>query len=102
MTRASEHMVEQRILEHEARLKHMNEMLERVDAGVAESDDPAEIREELKDLHAARDDLAQHVEEIKKMSREAQHQQVLEEQGPMMMWDAVAAKLESLVERIGR
>jgi hypothetical protein len=80
-----DHLMQQNILEHESRLKHLDELVKRarnkIGKGPEHSSWLAELR--LKRLENWR------VDEIEKA-------------GPMGIWDAVGQQLEKLVERIER
>lgn len=101
MTHNVNQLAEQHILEHEARLKHLDEILERADQGIESVSGPAEFRQQLKELHEAREELAQYLDEMKQISEKSAAQENLEKMGPMMIWETVAKKLEKLVEHIG-
>ena len=83
-----EHLAEHHILEYESRLKHFDELMNR-----AKEAEAAHLGEELAEIEKERDRL---VEDFKQKSAE----EWAEKGGPMVMWDIVAQRLESLVERI--
>ena len=92
-----EHLVEQHVAEFESRLKHMDELTQRVEDKVDQ-----EIDSELKELIAERDRLASHVEQMKLRSLDDWDKEELSQAGPMGVWDALAQQLEKLVERLER
>ena len=89
-------LVEQHIREHEARLKHIDELMEQVEQAGRTAADSAEIFTEVEDLKQQRAQLANHLEELRRKSIE----EWSEKGGPMVMWDIVANRLETLVERV--
>lgn len=92
-----EQMVERHVREYESRLRHMDELLERV-----EKIDAAPARTELADLLKRRDELAVHLDDMKLKSVDDWAEEELAMAGPMAIWDAVAQRLETLVERFER
>lgn len=96
-----EMMIEQTILEHKARLKHFDELLEQAEQGITNKVESAEFSEELTRLRQEREKLLEHIEQLKSQTREEWQESTIEEAGPMIIWEAVAKRLESLVERIG-
>lgn len=78
------------ISRYQARLKHLDELLER-----ARQKKAAEHEKELQELAAKREELAGQVSEMKDWKEEE-----IEKAGPMAVWDSVAQQLEKLVERI--
>lgn len=91
-------MIQQHILEHELRLKHVDELLERAERGSAKAGGGA--AEELASAKAERDKLAGRVEEYKLRPPEQWSEEEFERTGPMVIWDTIAQKLEKLVERM--
>lgn len=95
-------MVEQHILEYEARLKHMNEMMARAEQSIHSSPQAETLGDELENLEKERSRLLSHIDQIKQKTRAEWQVETIEEAGPMIVWEAVAKQLESLVERLGR
>ncbi len=93
-------LANQHILEHESRLSHIDELLSRADKGKQKETSLSEIELQLAELRAEREKLSQHIEELKKKSFDEWQVTEIEQAGPMIIWDAVAKKLEKLVERI--
>lgn len=95
-----DHLIEQHILQHESHLKHIDEMLQRahehVDAGKA----PPEAEEELAGLKSERENLAGHLADMKRKGPEEWDSDTLKQSGPIVIWDAVACRLEKLVEHL--
>ena len=95
-----EQLAEQHIMEHESRLKHIDELLARARAGAGPGQ--AEISPELEKLAAQREELAGHLERMRLRPRNDWREREIELAGPMGIWDAVAQQLEKLVERLER
>jgi chromosome segregation ATPase len=87
-----EQMAERHVLEHEARLKHIDELMAKAEAA------PGEAAEELAELKEERGKLAESLNEMRKHSEE----EWAKKAGPMVMWEIVAEKLENLVQRLAR
>ncbi len=64
------HLVEQHIIEHESRLQHMDELLERVGQKAGIAAEGKEISAELEGLKQERDRLAGRIGELKEKSVE--------------------------------
>jgi len=92
-----EHLVEQQILHYESRLKHVDELLERV-----ESSGHTEAIATAKAVRPQRDEMHGHLEEMRLKSLDDWREEEIEKAGPMGIWDAVAQQLEDLVERLER
>jgi Na+/phosphate symporter len=92
------HLVQQNILEHESRLKHVDELLERAQAVVAkaEGDEAAQLAE----VKRERDELSSRVEAYR--LRPPESGEAFEKFGPMAVWDTLAKRLENLIERLER
>jgi hypothetical protein len=89
-------LAEHHILEHEARLKHIDELFEKADKASQASADSSEFSEELAKLKQERAMLVEQLDEIRKKSIE----EWAKKGGPMVMWDIVANRLENLIERV--
>jgi len=85
-------LVERRILQYEARMKRIDELLAKAKAAATK----AEAHEELAQLHGEREKLADALEQIKEKSLE----EWAREGGPMVIWDLIAERVERLVERL--
>jgi hypothetical protein len=88
-------LAEQHIREHQARLKHIDELMAQVDQAkqVMES---IEMRAEVESIKQERALLAKQLDEM----RERTAEEWAEKGGPMVVWDVIANRLERLVERI--
>lgn len=95
-------LVEQHIREHESRLKHIDELLERARKIVVEQPKYAETGSRLADIARERDKLASRLDDLRLRSLQDWQEEELEKAGPMGVWDAVAMQLERLVETIER
>lgn len=91
-----EQLVERHIREHEARLKHIDELMESADAALSGSQTDDELSSELDSLKHDREKLYTSLEELREKSAIAW----TEKGGPMVMWDVVAARLENLLEKV--
>lgn len=89
-------LAERHIREHEARLKHIDELMGQVDKAKQAVTDSSEVSAELADLKQERGVLANQLDELRKKSAE----EWAEKGGPMVMWDIVADRLEKLLERV--
>jgi hypothetical protein len=95
-----DHLIEQHILQHESHLKHIDEMLRRAREKVEAGQAPAGTEEELAELKDEREKLSGHLTEMKQKGPEDWDPDALKQSGPMGIWDAVARRLEKLVERL--
>lgn len=95
-------LVEQHIREHESRLKHIDELLERARKIMAEQPKFAESSSKLAGFARERDKLAGRLDELRSRSSQDWQEEELQKAGPMGVWDAVAMQLEKLVEAIER
>ena len=110
-----EHLIEQHILQYESHLKHIDdfrrdcllnglddidEMLRRAHEQVEAGSAPPEAEAELKELKGEREKLAEDLTEMKRKDAEELEREALRGAGPMGVWDAVAQRLEKLVEHL--
>ena len=93
-------LVEQHIIEHESHLKHIDELLERADKGITKSAEPSDLDSQLEEIRQQREKLVKHIDELKQKTREEWQEDKIEDVGPMVIWEAVAKRLEKLVERL--
>lgn len=89
-------LAEHHVLEHEARLKHIDELLEKADKASQALPGSSELSAELDKLKQERALLAEQLDVIRQKSIE----EWAKKGGPMVMWDIVANRLESLIERV--
>lgn len=92
-------LVNQHILEYEARLKHIKELYVRAHKATKHLDDNHQSRSELSHLSAKKSELETEVEKIKTISVENWREDTVMQAGPMAVWDVVAQGLEDFVER---
>lgn len=95
-----DHLIEQHIRLHESHLKHIDEMLEKAHEHVEAGGAPPGVKAELKELKGEREKLAEDLSEMKRKHPEDWEYNALSTSGPMGIWDAVARRLEKLVERL--
>lgn len=90
-----ENLVERHLVEYDSRLKHMDELAQRVSSSAEQ-----ELDSEFRALIKERDRLADEVERMKLRSLDDWEKEELALAGPMGVWDALAQQLEKLVERL--
>lgn len=95
-----DHLIEQHFLEHEARLKHVDELLEK--ARQASESDAPETSEQVSGFTQQREEIARSVEELRSRPLAEWQEKSIEEAGPMAVWDALAIQLENFLERHGK
>ena len=88
-----EQIAEQSIREYEARLKHIDEVLDKAEAAAARDTD---VKQGVAEIKQEREKINDYVEGLKQKSP----QEFMDTAGPMVMWEILAEKLEHLVERI--
>lgn len=88
-------LAERQIREHEARLAHVDELMEQAHKEAKTVESPG-INKELGELQQERVKLADYIEELKTRSPE----QLMQTAGPMVMWELLAKRLEKLIEHI--
>ncbi len=97
-----EHLIQQNILEHESRLKHIDELIARAQTKIGKSPEHAETKDSLASMTQERDKYHSWITELRLKHLENWRVDEIEKAGPMGIWDAVAQQLEKLVERIER
>ena len=85
------------ISRYQARLKHLDELLERARQKKIEM---AEHETELKEITGKREELAKFVSDMEHIDVEDWQEEEIEKSGPMGLWDSVAQQLEKLIERL--
>ncbi len=86
-----ERLAQFHVMDYESRLKHIDELIERV---ISMDNQEEEVRSELNKLRQKRENLAGYLEGVRGMPAE----EWAREGGPMIIWDIVAGRLEKLVE----
>lgn len=94
-----EHLIEQRVLEYESRLKHIDELIDHAENHVETKKLSSEVEDELKMIKSMRDQLADRHEYIDELSSSNWQSETIEHAGPMAIWDTVAQKIEMLIEK---
>ncbi|MGD8560242.1 MAG: hypothetical protein PVF34_10650 [Gammaproteobacteria bacterium] len=89
-------LAERHIREHEARLSHLEDLMERARQEAEKTGSAESVQEELNEIDKERDKMADYVENLKTKSPK----EFMETAGPMVMWELVAGRLEKLIERI--
>ena len=102
MALSTDKLIEQHIHEHESRLKHIDELLHRAHDELEASGEPADVESELRVLRGDREKLAEHVSELKDRPAKDWQAEAFKRAGPMAVWDAVAQRLENVLERLGK
>ena len=95
--KVSDQLSNQHFKEYESRLRHIDELLFRVDQNLNK---PPEFDGELSKIREERLQLQNHMEQLRRDNQEKWQFDSIDQAGPMIIWDAVAKKLEELVERI--
>lgn len=95
-----EQLIEQHIVQYESHLRHIDEMLRRANEHVDAGKAPAGAAEELHELKGEREKLAEDLSRMKRRGPEDWENEALTRAGPMGIWDAVARRLEKLVEHL--
>jgi len=88
---SQERMVESHVLEYTARLKHIDELIERASRAKIL---PTKHESELADIKKQRKKLIGQLDKIKHLSAAEWSRAA----GPMVIWDIVAERLEHLLE----
>lgn len=92
-----EHLINQHILEYESRLKHIDELLKQAQRKAA--DTRSDIEEaDLEKIREQRKELENYLDSVKTMSADHWEKDTINMSGPMAVWDAVAQKLEKIIE----
>ena len=94
-----EELVSQHIREWESRMRHIDELYERAHKATEHLEDEHESRSELEGLAADREKVQQEAEDLKTLSIDHWREDTIQNAGPMAIWDILAQKLESFVER---
>ena len=93
-------VVEQHILEHQSRLNHIDEMLQRAKEAERKASLQEAQRTELNELKRDRDEFSAYVDSIKEDPAGYWQKKAFDNAGPMAVWDAIAERLEGLLERL--
>ena len=96
---SEDHLIEQHILEYEARKKHLDELYGRAQEAAAKLADTHEAKTHLRELAEKHSQLPKTPAEIRSMSMEKWREETIASAGPMAIWDILAQQLEDFVER---
>ena len=96
---SEQHLIEQHILEYDARKKHIDELYERAQKAAAKLDDSQEAKDHLRELAEKYSQLPKTSDEIRSMSLDNWREETVASAGPMAIWDIFAQQLEGFVER---
>jgi len=96
------HLVEQHILEHEARLKHVDEVIEESTDHFTSDKSSAETSQLLESLKSDRAVLDGHLRELKEQENMENAEAMIAKISPLDIWNTVADKLEKLAERLDK
>lgn len=88
-------LVQQPILEHGPRLKHVDELIDHAQAGMTKTGGAAE---QLTDVKRKRDQLSGRIEAFKLKPLDPWSKEGLEKTAPMVVWDTLVQKLEKRVD----
>ena len=91
-------LVNQHILEHEARLKKIKKLYKRAHKATRHLDDDHHLRSELSEFSAKKSELKKKVKDIKTMDIKNWREETVGQAGPMAIWDILAQRLEKFVE----
>lgn len=90
-----EQIAEMNIKEHEARLKRIDELMEKAETAAG---DDVVVSHGLMEIKKEKERIDDYIEGLKTRSP----QEFMETAGPMVMWEILAEKLEDLIEGIKR
>ncbi len=94
--------LEQRINQYAANLRHLDDLLRRAREAAAGMPAQSDVHTRVAQARIERDKVSARLEALRKMSSEQFSERLIEQTGPMGVWDAVAEDLEKLVERLER
>ncbi|MFO7592440.1 MAG: hypothetical protein R6X15_00155 [Pseudomonadota bacterium] len=95
-------LLERHIREYQSRMRHIDELMERAQKGIAEQPAAEEAHAELEHARRQQEKLATLYEELKLPSTKDWRREEILKSGPMGAWDALGQQLERLVERLER
>lgn len=96
------HLAEQHIRAHEARLEHIDELVQRVRKGAGDLPEFAQVHTELEKMIRERDRQAVRIDDMRARAAEQWREEEIGRSGLMGVWDALAQQLETLVEKVER
>lgn len=92
--------LEQRINRYQENLRHIDALLDRAKRGAARMPAQSDVHARVEQAQGEREKISAHLEALRRMSSGQFSAQLIEQSGPMGVWDAVAEDLEKLVERV--
>jgi len=90
-----EQLAEQHVRENQARLQHVDELMNRAEK-ISAASPGSSAHETLTELKQDRDKFAGYVQSLEEKSSE----EMMKSEGPMVLWQLVAHKLEMLIQRL--
>lgn len=93
-----DHLVEQHYIEHESRLKHIDELINSAHDKIGAVNVSDEAKLELQEIKEARNKLEKYLLEKRTKLDQRWEQNAVQDAGPMGIWDIVAQRVEKLVE----
>lgn len=97
-----DHLVEQHILEYQARLKHVDEVIAESDGHHNADLENIESSQLLESLKLDREELDKHIREVREQKSVEAAEAMIAKISPLDIWNKIAEKLEKLAEKIDR
>lgn len=95
---SKEKLINQHILEYEARLHHIDELIVRAHEVGEASAQPVAARATVADFVQAKKRLADEYDQFKTLDVAQWREQSVGQSGPMAVWDIVAQQIEEFIE----
>jgi len=92
-------LVNQHVLEYEARLKHIRELYDRAHKATEHLISDQALREKLTEFEQKKSELEQKIEDAHEITAENWREETVQQAGPMAVWDILAQQLEDFVEQ---
>jgi hypothetical protein len=93
-----EKLVEQHALEYGARLRHVDELMKQ-ESELPVATERSILLDELDLLRLERQQYLNHIEQLRLEVRREWQENGIEDVGPMILWEAVAKRLEGLIHK---
>lgn len=97
-----DHLVEQHILEYQARLKHVDEVIEKSIDHLSSGTSSAKTSQLLESLKNDRKVLDDKLNELQNQENIESLESMVAKFSPLDIWNSVAEKLENLAERLDK
>lgn len=94
-----EKLVNQHILEYQARLRHIKELFDRAHKATEHLHDDHDVKSELGEIAVQKAELEKEAENISTIDVEHWQEETVSHSGPMAIWDILAQRLEKFVEQ---